>query len=188
MKLTTLFWMICLSFSVCAQENNSLDLFWENITQHCGKSYEGEITDGAKEGDGFTGNRLVMKVMKCGENQIAIPFFVGNDWSRTWILTRKDGRLELKHDHRHEDGSEDSVTMYGGTSTNGGSENMQIFPADNFTCELIPYACGNVWWITIDENAYTYNLRRIGSDRLFSVRFDLSKAIFFPYVPWGWSE
>lgn len=188
MKFSTFLFMILFPLSVCAQENNALDLFWNNILQHCGKSYEGTITEGAQEGDGFSGNKLIMRVIKCSDNQIKIPFFVGEDKSRTWILTRKDDRLELKHDHRHKDGSEDSVTMYGGTTTNSGWENMQVFPADPFTCELISYACANVWWITIDENAYTYNLRRIGTDRLFTVRFDLSKPILFSDVPWGWKE
>jgi len=60
--------------------------------------------------------------------------------------------------------------------------------ADQETCNLIDYACGNVWWMTIDETSFTYNLRRIGSDRLFSVKFDLTKPIEYDERPWGWKE
>ena len=94
----------------------------------------------------------------------------------------------MKHDHRHEDGSEDKVTQYGGTSTNSGSANMQIFPADEETVKIIPAAFGNVWWITVDENSFTYNLRRIGTERLFTVKFDLTKPVDLPPSPWGWKK
>lgn len=167
---------------------NAQDVFMQNLKKHCGKAYEGQIITGGKEGDGFTGKKLVMKVLSCSENQVKVPFFVGEDKSRTWILTQKQGQLELKHDHRHEDGSDDKVTMYGGTSSNTGSPQMQIFPADQFTVNLIDYAAGNVWWITLDEKQYSYNLRRIGSDRVFTVAFDLTKPIEFKEVPWGWKN
>ena len=62
---------------------------------------------------------------------------------------------------------------------------IQLFPADQETANLISYASNNVWWITLDETSFTYNLRRIGSDRLFSVKFDLTKEIETPAAPWG---
>jgi hypothetical protein len=92
----------------------------------------------------------------------------------------------LKHDHRHEDGSEDQITQYGGIASNTGMAGIQFFPADQETADLIPYAANNVWWITIDEISFTYNLRRIGSDRLFSVKFDLTKEVLSPGPAWGW--
>lgn len=180
--------LIAASVSLQAQTSNGQQKFLENLRKHCGKAYEGVITAGGKEGDGFTGQRLVMRVISCTDNQIKIPFFVGENKSRTWILTQKGVDLELKHDHRHEDGTDDKVTMYGGTSSNTGSDTLQFFPADQFTCNLINYACGNVWWITLNENSYTYNLRRIGSDRLFTVTFDLTKPIVFTEKPWGWKD
>lgn len=127
-----------------------------------------------------------MHVRSCAENQIKIPFFVGDDKSRTWVLTFDNDVITLKHDHRHQDGSEDKITQYGGTSTNSGLPNIQFFPADQFTADLIGYASNNVWWITLDENSFTYNLRRIGTERVFSVTFDLKKPIATPDAPWGW--
>lgn len=156
------------------------------IEKHCGKSFEGKITQGAKEGDGFTGERLIMQVLSCEKNQIKIPFYVGDDKSRTWILTFKDDRLELKHDHRNKDGSEEEITMYGGTTSNVGHSNIQFFPSDQETCDMIDYACNNVWWMTIDETSFSYNLRRVGSDREFTVVFDLTKPAVFESKPWGW--
>lgn len=185
-NLTSLLFIL---FSVLSNaQEKANEIFKSELEKHCGKSYEGTITEGAKEGDGFTGERLVMQVLSCEENQIKIPFYVGEDKSRTWILTFQGERVQLKHDHRHEGGSDDEVTMYGGTSTNTGFGNMQIFPADQETCSMIDYACGNVWWMTIDETSFTYNLRRIGSDRLFSVKFDLTNPIEFNEKPWGWEE
>ncbi len=186
MKNFFLLIFILLGLTANAQ-NKNLD-FKKQIERHCGKSYEGSITEGGKEGDGFTGERLVMQVLSCEENQIKIPFYVGNDKSRTWILTFKDNRIQLKHDHRHEDGTDDEITMYGGTSPNSGHSGIQFFPADQETCDRIDYACNNVWWMTIDETSFTYNLKRIGSDRLFTVKFDLTKPVEFNEKPWGWVE
>lgn len=159
--------------------------FWDTLKKHCGKSYEGEIMT-PSENDPFTGKKLIMHVVDCGEDFIHIPFFVGDDKSRTWILTKENDRIKLKHDHRHEDGSEDKVTQYGGISPNSGMAAVQFFPADQETADLIPYAANNVWWITVDEESFTYNLRRIGSDRYFSVKFDPTKEVESPGPAWGW--
>lgn len=85
--------------------------------------------------------------------------------------------LQLKHSHYHRDGSEDKVTNYGGFTPNAGREDLQIFPADRETAALLPVAASNVWWITLTDTTFTYNLRRIGTDRLFSVEFDLTSPI-----------
>lgn len=157
--------------------------FWKTLESHCGKAYEGELITGGN--DDFSGKKLIMHVRSCGDNVIRIPFFVGEDRSRTWVLTMKDNLIQLKHDHRHEDGSEDDITQYGGTSPNTGLADLQFFPADQQTANLISYASTNVWWITLDETSFTYNLRRMGSDRLFTVKFDLTKEVETPLAPWG---
>ena len=178
--------LLLFSLQITAQEIPNSEVFWNTLKQHCGKAYEGVIVAGAKAGDGFTGEKLVMHVRSCEENTIRIPFFVGDDKSRTWVFNISDKKLiELKHDHRHKDGSEDKVTQYGGSNPNTGLANIQFFPADQHTSNLISYASNNVWWITIDETSFTYNLRRIGTDRFFSVKFDLTKQIETPSAPWG---
>jgi hypothetical protein len=173
--------------SSLAQEKPGAKMFWDTLQKYCGQSFEGEITAGAANDD-FRGKKLVMHVRSCDDNRIRIPFFVGEDRSRTWVLTYEKDRIQLKHDHRHQDGSEDKITQYGGKGSNSGLANIQFFPADQQTSNLIPYASNNVWWITLDGSAFTYNLRRIGSDRLFSVCFDLSKAVENPAAPWGWRD
>ncbi|WP_323756460.1 hypothetical protein [Roseivirga sp.] len=171
---------------IMAQELPGSVTFWNTLQTHCGKSYEGEITAGGVEGDGFMGEKLVMHVRSCEDNTIRIPFFVGEDKSRTWVFTMTEDKLiRLKHDHRHEDGTEDEVTQYGGLSSNTGLDNIQFFPADQETSDLIPYASNNVWWVTVDDKSFTYNLKRIGSDRVFSVKFDLTKTVTTPSAPWG---
>lgn len=178
--------LLLTSFHLTAQEQNNILNFWSTLQKHCGKAYEGVITEGAT--DDFKGKRLEMHIISCKQGEIKIPFHVGENRSRTWVLTKKENTITLKHDHRHEDGTEDKVTQYGGTSTNSGSANMQIFPADEETAKIIPAALGNVWWITIDENSFTYNLRRIGTERLFTVKFDFTKPIDLPPSPWGWKN
>jgi hypothetical protein len=178
--------VLSVQFSV-AQSKSGAELFWENLKKHCGKSYEGSLTN-APANDDFAGKKLVMHVRACDDKSIRIPFFVGDDKSRTWILSYEYDRIQLKHDHRHEDGTEDNITQYGGEATNPGSANFQMFPADSFTCAMIDYACNNIWWITLDDKSFTYNLRRVGSDRVFTVTFDLTKTVETPSAPWGWKD
>ncbi|WP_072764756.1 hypothetical protein [Arenibacter nanhaiticus] len=181
-----LFILLAVPLQMMGQEVPGSVQFWNSLTTHCGKAYEGVIVAGGKEGDGFTGEKLIMYVRSCGENEIRIPFFVGEDKSRTWVLTKGDDNLILlKHDHRKRDGSDDEVTQYGGLSPNTGLAGIQFFPADQFTSNLLAHASNNVWWITLDDTSFTYNLRRIGSERFFSVKFDLSKEMDRPSAPWG---
>lgn len=181
-----LFFLLVLPLHLFAQEQTSSEKFWEQLKAHCGNAYEGEIIEGGKAGDGFTGEKLVMHVRSCDTNDIRIPFFVGENKSRTWVLHMNDEKIiRLKHDHRHEDGSEEDLTQYGGTSANQGLANLQMFPADAHTAKILPAASTNIWWFTIDETSLTYNLRRLGTDRLFTVRFDLTKTIETPDAPWG---
>jgi len=162
--------------------------FWETLQTHCGNAYAGKLADGQDRPE-FTGD-LVMHVKTCSDREIKIPFFVGDDLSRTWILTKDDHNLiQLKHDHRHEDGTEEDVNFYGGKSTNVGHANFQFFPADPATAMTIPDASSNVWWIELSAKEYSYNLNRLASDRApFRVEFDLTKTIETPKDPWGWEE
>lgn len=161
--------------------------FWNELRKHCGKTFEGKIIKGGRKGDGFTGKKLIMHVKSCNENEILIPFNVGTNLSRTWILKKNNkGLIQLKHDHRKKDGSDDAITMYGGTTTNQGSKSLQVFPADIETRENIAYAASNVWWITLSDKEFTYNLQRIGTPRVFSVSFDLTKEKKTPKKSWGW--
>ena len=183
------FTFIALIFSslLFAQNESPTDQFWNALQSHCGKAYEGSLAI-PEEDEDFGGKRLVMHVRTCDENQIKIPFFVGEDRSRTWILTRKDGRILLQHDHRHEDGTEDEINFYGGITTNAGKADLQVFSADAHTQQILPAAASNVWWITINESTFTYNLRRLGTDRIFKVVMDISKPISIPETPWGWKD
>lgn len=188
MKKIFAFLFTLTSFIVFAQDNtNPTKVFWEHLQNLCGKSFEGTITE-APANDSFRGKKLIMHVKICEANQIRIPFIVGEDYSRTWVFTLENNRITLKHDHRLEDGSEDKITQYGGTSSNQGSDTIQMFPADDFTCNLISYACTNVWSITLTPEQFGYHLVRIGSDRKFSVQFDLQNPIENPKAPWGWKD
>jgi len=170
-----------------SQKQDPATIFWNTLKSHCGNAYAG-VLEIPEEDEAFGGKKLVMHLRSCAENEIKIPFFVGDDKSRTWILTMNEGIISLKHDHRLEDGTMDAVNFYGGTASNQGKPDIQVFPADVHTQELIPAAATNVWWITIDDTTFTYNLRRVGTDRLFKVVMDLTAPIETPDAPWGWEE
>ncbi len=186
-KLLLLILIALQTTSGFTQEKNQAELFWENLKAHCGKSFEGKMLDSTSVKD-FIGKKLVMHVRSCEDDRIRIPFFVGDNKSRTWVFTKSNNIITLKHDHRHEDGTEEKQTQYGGTAPNSGFQNLQMFPADVHTATIIPYAATNLWWVTISKDKFTYNLRRIGAGRDITVVFDLTKPIETPDAPWGWKD
>ncbi|MEM7414154.1 MAG: hypothetical protein AAF389_01585 [Gemmatimonadota bacterium] len=163
--------------------------FWDNLQSMCGQAYEGRLVESVPPDPSFEGQRMVMHVRSCDVAEIRIPFFVGEDRSRTWVLTPTSVGLRLKHDHRHEDGSEDEVTQYGGDTEGRGTGESQDFHADDFTAELVPAAATNIWTIELVPGvSFAYALRREGSDRRFRAEFDLSQPIDTPLPPWGAEE
>jgi hypothetical protein len=164
------------------------DQFFDNIAAFCGKAFAGKVTVDNSSGDGFD-KPLIMHVRECSKTQLHIPFHVGDDSSRTWIITKTGSGLSLKHDHRHKDGSNDDSTMYGGHTNDAGWAQVQSFPADQYSKELfvsggIPQSIGNTWQIYIYPTKFTYRLIRQG--REFRVDFDLTKPISPPKAPWGY--
>jgi hypothetical protein len=158
----------------------------DNLRSLCGKAFAGELVEYNDSDADLLGLPMVMHVRECGENEIRVPFHVGENRSRTWVFTRTADGIKLKHDHRHEDGSEDEVTQYGGDTAGPGTATEQAFPADDFTRELIAYAANNTWTVVvIPGEVYSYRLRRAGSDRRFRVDFDLTTPVAVPPAPWG---
>ncbi|WP_105254024.1 hypothetical protein [Pseudoalteromonas sp. T1lg75] len=167
------------------------DAFFDKIKAHCGKAYEGKVSVDNAGPSSFSEAKLVMHVRRCTERELQVPFHVGEDASRTWIITKTGSGLSLKHDHRHEDGTNDASTMYGGHTLDAGYANVQTFPADQYSKELfvaqgIPQSIGNTWQMYIYPEKFTYRLVREG--REFRVDFDLTKPIAAPAAPWGYSD
>jgi len=158
--------------------------FWENLQALCGQAYAGKLVESVPPDDSFEGQTMVMHVRECDLAEIRIPFFVGEDRSRTWVITPTAAGLRLKHDHRHEDGTEDAVTQYGGDTSGRGTETLQDFHADRFTAELVPTAATNIWSVeVVPGERFVYSLRREG--RRFRVEFDLGTPVDTPPPPWG---
>ena len=160
--------------------------FWNRLNALCGQAFAGRLTDSNASDSVFARSRIVMHVRSCKPEEIRIALHVGNDRSRTWVITPADGGLRLKHDHRHRDGSEDSVTQYGGQTLRPGGPGRQEFYADSHTATLIPAARTNVWTIEVQPGkTFAYGLRREGTDRKFRVEFDLTQPVQAPPAPWG---
>jgi hypothetical protein len=168
------------------------DAFMARLAQHCGQAFAGRVVTNtpAPPDDAFAGRALVMHVRECNEGELKIPFHVGEDRSRTWVLTRTPTGLRLKHDHRHEDGSSDAVTMYGGDTTAPGSAIRQEFPVDAESIALFERGGNkdsqtNTWAMEIEpRQRFLYELSR-PSGRLFQVEFDLRTPVETPPAPWG---
>ncbi len=160
--------------------------FWSALQSLCGKAFAGRLVESNASDSMFARSAVVMHVRECSSSEIRIPLHVGEDRSRTWVITPTSTGLRLKHDHRHADGSEDAVTQYGGDTRDAGSASRQEFRADSLTASLIPAARTNVWTVEINPGAtFFYGLRREGTERRFGVEFDLTKPVDMPPPPWA---
>lgn len=164
-------------------------VFFERLRGLCGKAFEGRVVTADPADREMATRRLVMHVRECSTDVVRIPFHVGADRSRTWVISRAGDRLRLKHDHRHEDGGEDARTQYGGDSAGTGTAGRQDFPADAFSADLfrrenIPQSVDNIWSVEIvPDRTFAYQLER--PNRRLRVEFDLSRPVAPPPPPWG---
>ena len=188
------------------------DAFWQALTSHCGKAYAGGLaSEDARDAD-WAGKRMIAHWAECSDTRVAIAFHVedaeapgGWNRSRTWIVGREVYEnaaqtttvFTLKHDHRHEDGSEDAVTQYGGLTHDKGEARAQDFPVDMMSIELfkregLDASLTNVWRIEVypagsPDATFAYQLTRLGDPtRLFRVEMDASTTVAPPPPAWGW--
>lgn len=164
------------------------ETFFNQLAAHCGKAFAGKVVSKDSADAAFRDKSLVMHVRECSDTELKIPFHVGDDHSRTWVITKTDQGLRLKHDHRHQDGTEDNVTMYGGDTASMGTSQKQSFPIDqasidNFMQNGLTQSVTNVWHIEVTPNTFSYLLTR--EARHFQVDFDLTQPQPLPPVPWG---
>lgn len=188
-----IFFVIVLGVSTAlsADRDSAQDAFWKQLSELCGQAFSGQMTGFARPGDdGWLDREVVIHVRECTEREIRIPLHVGSNRSRTWIVTRDGDRFRLKHDHRHEDGSEETVSWYGGHTTDPGRAWRQTFPVDDFSRALflangLEASVGNFWSMEVrpDDDLFAYELVRAG--RLFRAEFDLSQPTEPPPAPWG---
>ena len=190
---------VTLLLTSCATSNDTVataspaEEFYQNIAVLCGQSFAGKIvtnTPASASPDPFEGKALVMQVRECNTGETRIPFHVGDDHSRTWVITRQGAGLRLKHDHRHADGSADAVTLYGGDTQQAGTVGRQEFPIDAestalFQARGMQASLTNIWAMEIEPGTkFVYELRRPGG-RLFRVEFDLTRPVATPPPAWG---
>lgn len=189
-------WAICvlgLWLTVCvtsAQAQTPQDAFWAELNSLCGRAFQGELTvyDEASDG-GWIGQPMTIHARECQDAEIRVSLNVGPNRSRTWVFQRQADALVLKHDHRHEDGSEDVLTWYGGKTRDQGRATRQAFVVDGYSQALF-YAQGlhvsasNIWYVEIEPGQrFAYGLTR--PNRHFRAEFDLTKSIDLPPAPWG---
>lgn len=189
MRLTLI--AAALALTACTGERQETpapaDILFDRIAAHCGKAYEGRVVSTDEADQGFAQEQLVMHVRDCSPDTLRIPFHVGENHSRTWVVTRTESGLRLKHDHRHQDGSEDAVTQYGGDSGAIGDTRAE-FPVDQYSIDMfnregLTASVTNVWAVEITGDIFAYELSR--ENRYFRVEFDLAAPAAAPPPPWG---
>jgi hypothetical protein len=172
------------------QPGDPQQTWWDSMQELCGRAFAGEMVRYDEAMDtGWLNRDVIMHVRECSDDEIRIPLHVGENRSRTWVLTRTAEGIRLKHDHRHPDGTEEESTQYGGHTANAGTAHRQEFPAGEHSRALFeatnhPDGVHNVWIMEIHPGErFTYNLTRHNRD--FAADFDLSNPVDAPPPPWA---
>ncbi len=183
-----------LMLAACNNQSSSQfttqDQFFTNLSALCGKAYEGSLVSNDEVDADWAAQKMIIHVRDCSDQEIKIPLHVGENRSRTWIISKQEGGLRLKHDHRHEDGSEDKVTFYGGDTAEAGTAIRQEFPVDNYSIEMfmeneLTASVVNVWAVEVKPaEKFAYELSR--PNRFFRVEFDLTTPVDLPPAAWGY--
>jgi hypothetical protein len=155
------------------------DGFWSHLQTLCGRAAEGQLL-AAPEGDTQIDPdaRLVVHFWECGEDELRFPLHVGENHSRTWVFIRHADALELRHDHRHEDGTEEANTWYGARTVEPGTPTRQEFVSERD-------GMWTGWRVEIEPGQrFTYGTIRDGEWR-HHLHFDLAREVATPPLPWG---
>ena len=171
----------CASAPVSSSSEMAQDVFLARLNALCGQKFEGRVVSTDAADADFRNSRLVMHVRDCAPQEVGIPFAVGEDRSRRWVITRTDGGLRLKHDHRDPEGVIHGYHMYGGDTAQVGTAGRQEFPVDRESIEQFiagnaQVSTTNVWAVEVHPGRiYAYELRR--ANRHFRVEFDLTRPV-----------
>ena len=156
--------------------------FLDNLAEHCGQAFAGRLSIVPEGNQNFTGNEdLIVHFRECSDSRLKLPFHADDDHSRTWIFTRTTAGIDLRHDHRLENGAPDPVsTWYGAHTQAEGSATRQ-----EFLREELREGVQTGWRVEILPNErYTYGTIRDG-EWAFRADFDLTQPIQTPAAPWG---
>ncbi|TVP80402.1 MAG: hypothetical protein EA352_00115 [Gemmatimonadales bacterium] len=157
--------------------------FWANLEAFCGQAFAGEATN-MREGDTrrhelYADREMVAHFRQCFDGELRIPGHIDDDRSRTWLLTRVDGGLDLRHDHRRPDGTDDDQTMYGAATSEAGTALRQEFTREGqrgyWVLELVP------------GERFSYG-NHSGEEWLVRFDFDLNRPVDPPPAPWGYED
>jgi hypothetical protein len=169
--------------SACATTplKSGQDQFFASVSSHCGHSLHGRLVSNDPQDAAMNGKPIIGHFVGCTASEVRINIAVGDDTSRTWLISRTPGGLRLKHLQFHKDGTEAEVSRYGGDATTTGTAQRQEFPPDAFTSDLFtrvvsrPGNLTNVWAVEARPNDfYAHELRNATTGRFF--RLELHRA------------
>ncbi|MGH9173204.1 MAG: hypothetical protein ACRD1H_02540, partial [Vicinamibacterales bacterium] len=84
--------LLLLVLTACRTAPRAGDALWTALQPLCGQAFDGRLVEGTEASDEAMRNeRLVMHVRSCTPEEIRIPFHVGENRSRTWVITRPAG-------------------------------------------------------------------------------------------------
>ncbi len=79
---------IVLSGCATTPEAEPADKFFARLRALCGQAFAGSVVSTDPADKDMIGKPLVLHVRECSSGAVRIPFHVGTDRSRTWVISR----------------------------------------------------------------------------------------------------
>ncbi len=159
--------------------SSARDTFWSSLQALCETAAAGKLVSAPPGDTQIDPNaHLVVHFWECSDTELRFPLHVAENRSRTWVFIRHADKLELRHDHRHEDGTEDRTTWYGASTLDDGSATRQEFVTER-------NGVRGGWAVEIEPGKrFTYGTIR-NSEWRHHLAFDLSAPVEPPPMHWG---
>jgi hypothetical protein len=171
--------LTCRTTAAQSAQREPRDAFWSRLQALCTTAAAGTLFK-APPGDTQIDPAapLIVHFWECSDTELRFPLHVADNRSRTWVFVRHADRLELRHDHRHQDGTVAERTWYGATTLDPGTGERQ-----EFVTETNGVRSG--WAVEIEPaKRFTYGTIRAGQWR-HQLVFDLTTTVPVPPLHWG---
>jgi hypothetical protein len=151
--------------------------FFDHMASLCGQEFPGRAVIAPESDPTFRPAFLGMRIERCEESEIRIPFLVDGDESRTWILTLDGDDLVFTHEHMLEGDTLSSNSGWGGRAVAGsGTALFQHFPDHRWDPEQVPESRRSHWRMRLDPDhgQFVYYLDR-GIEPAYRLVFHLGQ-------------
>lgn len=154
------------------------DSFYQQLQAYCGKKLIGHVLYPAGKEAPFQGMEIWLEVAQCNQKEIRLPIYINRKIYRTLILSQDKTKYILRHENKRPDGSQAEISMYGGQTAGKNDTYLLLFPADDYSRQLLGAELNYAWSLAFnsDKSTLSYMIENDGKLTL-QLDFDLTQQV-----------